>query len=49
LLREDGEPWLVTITHERDGYLVLSYDESAELTERIPGLHLVPDHDLELE
>jgi hypothetical protein len=40
LFRKDGEPWLVTIAHEKDGYLVLSPNESAALTESIPTLSL---------
>jgi len=40
LIKKDGEPWLVTIAHEEDAYLVLSAEESAALTESIPGLFL---------
>lgn len=47
LFREDGEPWLVTIAHEKDGYLVLSPDESAALTEAIPSLRLAPNQEME--
>jgi hypothetical protein len=42
--RRDGEPWLVTIAHERDGYLVLTEVELRSLKERIPTLH-VEDQD----
>lgn len=32
LLRPDGQPWLVTIAHERDAYLVLDQTEYAALS-----------------
>lgn len=38
ILRDDGTPWLVSIAHERDGYLLLTSDESAELATIVPGL-----------
>ena len=40
LLRADGEPWLVTISHERDAYFVLSSAEHLELSGAIPELRL---------
>ena len=40
LLRPDGAAWLVTIAHERDGYLVLTAAERAALVARIPELAL---------
>jgi len=46
LLREDGEPWLATIAHENDAYLVLSFAESALLIESIPTLSLQPYQDV---
>lgn len=47
LFREDGEPWLVTIAHEKDGYLILSPDERTALTKAIPSLQLAPTRGLE--
>ena len=38
LLRADGRPWLVSITHERDGYLDLTPDEKVHLFEALPRL-----------
>ena len=38
LLRADGQPWLVSITHERDGYLDLTPDEKVHLFEMFPRL-----------
>jgi hypothetical protein len=32
----DGEPWLVTIAHERDGYLWLTPAEARDLVARLP-------------
>jgi hypothetical protein len=40
LIRKDGDPWLVTIAHEEDAYMLLSGEESAALTESIPALSL---------
>lgn len=40
LIRKDGTPWLVTIAHEEDAYMMLSPEESAALTESIPALSL---------
>ena len=39
-LREDRRPWLVTIAHERDGYLVLSEWERMQLVHVLPGLRV---------
>jgi hypothetical protein len=38
LLRADREPWLVTIAHEHDGYLVLSESERQNLLALLPAL-----------
>ena len=38
LLRADLSPWLVSIAHERDGYLQLSDDELVELLRSAPDL-----------
>ncbi len=38
LLRADGQPWLVSMAHERDGYLDLTPDEKAHLFEVFPRL-----------
>ena len=40
LLRADKNPWLVTISHEKDGYLLLSMQEKENLVKAIPGLAL---------
>lgn len=40
LLRPSGEPWLTTITHEKDGYLLLSEEEKDKLIKDIPDLKL---------
>ena len=40
LIRKGGDPWLVTIAHEEDAYMVLSPEESTALTESIPTLSL---------
>ena len=37
LLRQDGEPWLVTIAHENDSYLKLSREELEHLFEALPA------------
>ena len=47
LFRADGEPWLVTIAHEEDGFMVLSADETRALTSRIPGLLLARQHKMD--
>lgn len=38
LMREDGSPWLVSISHERDSYLYLSEDEFEKLLFDVPLL-----------
>jgi hypothetical protein len=38
LLRPDGEPWLVSIAHERDGYLKISEEERDRFVKQLPGL-----------
>ncbi|WP_218081796.1 hypothetical protein [Anthocerotibacter panamensis] len=37
-LRSDGEPWLVSISHERDSYLYLSEEEVTQLISTIPEI-----------
>ena len=37
-LSADGQPWLVTIAHERDVYMELSEDQHARLLKQIPEL-----------
>jgi len=44
LLRADGTPWLVSISHENDAYLNLEEAEAALLRKDVPGLVLVADH-----
>lgn len=39
-LRFEGKPWLVTITHEADGYLDLSTEERNLLAKKLPELVL---------
>ena len=44
LLRSTGEPWLVTIAHEGDGYLDPSRREKSRLLRVLPGFaHLVSE------
>jgi hypothetical protein len=38
LWRADGEPWLVSIAHERDGYFWLTPSEALDLVSRLPAL-----------
>ena len=38
LMRFDGEPWLITIAHENDGYFVLSPEEKVALVMSVPEL-----------
>ena len=40
LYRFDGAPWLVTIAHEKDGYLLLSPAEKSLLAAGLPQLAL---------
>lgn len=37
LLREQNDPWLVTISHERDAYVVLEPHEFEQLRDRAPA------------
>jgi hypothetical protein len=41
LVRADGDAFLVTISHERDGYLLLSSDEKALLDAAVPNMDLI--------
>ena len=41
LLRPSGEPWLVSIAHERDAYLRISEDERDRLVDAIPDLGVI--------
>lgn len=43
LMRPDGTPWLVSISHERDSYLVLTADEFRAVAARLPQLRLRHD------
>ena len=38
LLRSKDDPWLVSITHEKDGYLHQSEEEMLKLLDAIPGI-----------
>jgi hypothetical protein len=38
LFRHTGEPWLVSIAHERDGYMMLSSDEHQAISASHPSL-----------
>jgi hypothetical protein len=40
IMRADGSPWLVTISHEREAYLQLSDYEKKALLEEVPTLLL---------
>jgi len=44
LITPKGNPWLITISHEKDGYLKLSEVDKKSLTTLVPGLTLVKDH-----
>lgn len=37
LLRQSGEPWLVSISHEHDGYVVLEEQEFQTLRDELPS------------
>lgn len=41
LIRPDGNPWLVSITYEKDGYLELTEGEKQDLVKEIPELILI--------
>lgn len=43
LLRDDADPWLVSIAHERDGYLYLSQDEARNLFSALPIIESLVD------
>lgn len=38
LLRPGGQPWLVSIAHERDGYLKISEEERYRFVKQLPEL-----------
>jgi hypothetical protein len=38
LLKADGEPWLVSISHEKDGYLNMTDDEKRSLVNALPWI-----------
>jgi len=46
LFRRDGEPWLVTIAHEKDAYVMLLGDEAEALAKSIPELSLQQHQDV---
>ena len=39
LLDSSGQPWLVTIAHERHAYLVISQEELETMKQEAPALH----------
>jgi hypothetical protein len=41
LLRDDDTPWLVSIAHESDGFLLLSKDEATRLFISLPKLQAI--------
>jgi hypothetical protein len=41
LLRADGDPWLVSIAHEKDSYVFVSEDEKARLLATVPHMRAV--------
>lgn len=41
IFRSDGSPWLVSISHERDAFFVLTDEEKKTLVKEVPGLTLV--------
>jgi hypothetical protein len=43
LIKDDGNPWLVTISHEKDAYLLLSEEEKNDLLLEIPELVVKED------
>lgn len=43
LMRDEVEPMLVSISHERDAYLLLSEDERREIISALPSLRLRED------
>lgn len=44
LVARSAGPWLITITHEKDGYFNLSTKDKDELLKMVPGLMLRKDH-----
>jgi hypothetical protein len=42
ILREDREPWLVTISHEDDGFFSLTDWERKDLLRAVPTLKIMP-------
>jgi hypothetical protein len=40
LLRPNGRPWLVVISHERDAYIDITDEEKAELMPKLPNLRI---------
>lgn len=38
IVRQDQEPWLISVSHEREGYLILSDIEFQNITSAIPHL-----------
>jgi hypothetical protein len=44
LIRDDGSPLLVSISHEKDGYLELSTEERSDLISRIPDIAAILEH-----
>lgn len=49
LLRADGSPLLVTVSHERDAYLELTDEEQASITKTLPEIWSVVAHHAERE
>jgi hypothetical protein len=41
LIRENGEPWLISIAHERDGYFELYPNEKTRLVEALPSIRFL--------
>jgi hypothetical protein len=48
-LREGRTPWLVTISHERDGYFVFNEVEVREIVQALPDLKIGPSKSLSHE
>jgi hypothetical protein len=45
LIRNSGDSWLTTISHESDGYLSLSQSEMMDLAKGVPGFELILNRD----
>ena len=43
LIRADGDPWLITIAHEKDAYLKVTDDELSALLDDLPDLSSLLD------